>query len=137
MRKYFILLACLAAVSCKQVDETCCPENPILDSAAVEAPADAPDTDSAVVKITETLEKSANIEENIKCIVEDRATLQVQNGKLNKELKTTKDSLEKVRVELKETKLKIPKKRNFFQRVLGVAKDSVEVIKTDTSAVAN
>lgn len=132
MRKYFILLACLVVVSCKQAKETCCPENPLVDSAAVVAPASEPSSDSAVVKITETLEKSANIEENIKCIVEDKATLQIQNGKLHKELKTTKDSLQKVTTELKETKLKLPKKRNFFQRVLGVARDSVEVIQRDT-----
>lgn len=131
MAKYFILLACLVLISCKQVPETCCPENPMLDS-VVTASADEPNPDSAVVRITETLEKSANIEQNIQCIVEDRQTLQVQNTKLNKELKTTKDSLQKVTIELKETKLKLPKKRNFFQRVLGVAKDSVEVIQRDT-----
>jgi regulator of replication initiation timing len=131
MRKYFILLACLVVVSCKQTEEACCPENPIQDSVMVES-SNIILEDSAVVKITETLEKSANIEENIKGIVEDRATLKVQNKKLTTELKTTKDSLDKVTFELKETKLKLPKKRNFFQRVLGVAKDSIEVIKTDT-----
>ena len=131
MRKYFILLACLAVVSCKQVEEECCPENPIQDSVMVESSGVVVE-DSAVVKITETLEKSENVEDNIKHIVEDRATLKVQNKKLSTELKTTKDSLAKVTFELKETKLKLPKKRNFFQRVLGVAKDSVEVIKTDT-----
>ena len=131
MRKYFILLACLAVVSCKQVEEECCPENPIQDSVIV-ASKDGPIEDSAVVKITETLEKSENVEDNIKHIVEDRATLKVQNKKLSTELKTTKDSLAKVTFELKETKLKLPKKRNFFQRVLGVAKDSIEVKQIDT-----
>ena len=52
--------------------------------------------------------------------------------KLVKELKVTKDSLDKVNIELKETKLKLPKKRSFLQKVLGTGKDSVEVIKTDT-----
>lgn len=131
MRKYFILLACLLVVSCKQTEETCCPENPIQDSTVV-ASADEPIEDSTVVKITQTLEKSANIEENIKCIVETNATLHSQNTKLVKELKTTKDSLDKVSFELKETKLKLPKKRNFLQRMLGVAKDSVEVIQKDS-----
>ncbi len=132
MRKYFILLACLAVVSCKQAQEECCPENPIQDSVAVAASADEPIEDSAVVKITETLEKSANIEESIKSIVETNVTLHTRNTKLVKELKTTKDSLDKVTFELKETKLKVPKKRNFFQRVLGVAKDSIEVKQIDT-----
>ena len=131
MRKYFILLACLTIVSCKQAEETCCPENPIQDSVMVES-SNIVAGDSAVVKITETLQKSENIEENIKCIVETNVTLHSQNTKLVKELKTTKDSLDKVTFELKETKLKLPKKRNFLQRVLGVAKDSIEVIKTDT-----
>ena len=131
MRKYFILLACIAVVSCKQTEEACCPENSIQDSVMVES-SNIILEDSAVAKITETLEKSTNIEENIKNVVEDRATLKIQNKKLTTELKITKDSLDKVTFELKVTKLKLPKKRNFFQRVLGVAKDSVEVIKTDT-----
>ena len=131
MRKYFILLACLSVVGCKQVDETCCPENPIQDSLIV-APKDEPNPDSAVVKITESLEKSADIEQNIKCIVETNVDLHTKNTKLVKELKTTKDSLDKVNIELKETKLKLPKKRSFFQKMLGTGKDSVEVIKTDT-----
>jgi len=133
MKKYFILLACLTVIGCKNVqEEECCPENPLVDSAAVAAPADVPNPDSTVVKITETLEKSEHIEEDIKGIVQDRVTLKSENKKLTIELKTTKDSLQKVTYELKETKSKLPKKRNFFQRVLGVAKDSVEVIKTDT-----
>lgn len=133
MKKYFILLACLTVISCKNVqEEECCPENPLVDSAAVEAPAAAPDSDSTVAKITQTLQKSEHIEEDIIHVVKDRAALVVVNKKLTTELQTTKDSLQKVTYELKETKLKIPKKRNFFQRVLGVAKDSVEVIKTDT-----
>ncbi len=131
MRKYFILLSCLAVISCKQVEEECCPENPIQDSVIV-ASKDEPIEDSAVVKITETLEKSANVEEHIKHIVDDNVVLHKQNTNLSAELKTTKDSLAKVTYELRETKLKLPKKRNFFQRVLGVAKDSIEVIKTDT-----
>ena len=133
MKKYFILLACLTVISCKNVqEEECCPENPLVDSAAVEAPAAAPDSDSTVAKITQTLQKSEHIEEDIIHVVKDRATLKSENTKLTTELKTTKDSLQKVTYELKETKLKIPKKRSFFQKVLGVAKDSVEVIKTDT-----
>lgn len=131
MRKYFILLACLVIVSCKQAEEECCPENPIQDSVMVES-SNVILEDSTVTKITQTLEKSANVEDNIKCIVKDNVVLHKQNTDLTKELKTTKDSLDKVTFELKETKLKLPKKRNFFQRVLGVAKDSIEVIKTDT-----
>lgn len=133
MKKYFILLACLSVIACKNVqEEECCPENPLVDSAAVAAPADAPNPDSTVAKITQTLQESEHIEQDIIHVVQDRASLVVVNKKLTTELKTTKDSLEKVKYELKETKLKLPKKRNFLQRVLGVAKDSVEVIKTDT-----
>jgi len=133
MRKYFILLACLAIVSCKQAEEECCPENPIQDSVMVES-SNVILEDSTVTKITQTLEKSANVEDNIKCIVKDNVVLHKQNTDLTKELKTTKDSLDKVTFELKETKLKLPKKRSFFQKVLGVAKDSVEVKQIDTIA---
>jgi regulator of replication initiation timing len=131
MRKYFILLACLAVVSCKQAEEACCPENPIQDSVMVES-SNLILEDSTVIKITETLKKSANVEDNIKGIVENNVVLHKQNTNLTKELKTTKDSLAKVTFELKETKLKLPKKRSFLQKMLGVAKDSIEVIKTDT-----
>ncbi len=131
MRKYFILLACLAIVSCKQAEEECCPENPIQDSVMVES-SNVVLEDSTVTKITQTLEKSANVEDNIKCIVKDNVVLHKQNTDLTKELKTTKDSLDKVTFELKETKLKLPKKRSFFQKVLGVAKDSIEVKQIDT-----
>ena len=55
-----------------------------------------------------------------------------ENKKLATELKTTKDSLQKVVYELKETILKLPKKRNFLQRVLGTGKDSIEVVVIDT-----
>lgn len=132
MRKYFILLACLAIISCKKAEEGCCPEDALVDSVAVAAPADEPNSDSIVVKISESLEKSENVEQGIQCVVEERTTLKVQNKKLTTELKTTKDSLEKVKYELKETKLKLPKKRSFLQKVLGTGKDSVEVIKADT-----
>lgn len=130
MKKYFILLACLSVIACKNVEQECCPQNPLVDSVAA-APAVA-EQDSAIAKITQSLQKSENVEQEIQCIIEDKAILQVQNSKLNKELKVTKDSLQKVAYELREAKLKVPKKRSFFQRVLGVAKDSVEVIKTDT-----
>ena len=131
MKKYLIILACLSIIGCKQAEETCCPEDTLVDSMAV-ATASEPNSDSIVVKISETLEKSENVEQGIQCIVEERTTLKVQNKKLSTELKTTKDSLEKVKYELKETKLRIPKKRSFLQKVLGTGKDSVEVIKTDT-----
>lgn len=132
MRNYFILLACLVIISCKQAEETCCPEDPSTDPAMVTTTEDQPIEDSAVVKITESLNKSINIEKNIKSIVKTNTTLYVQNIELTEELKTTKDSLQKVTIELKETKSRIPNKRSFFQKVLGVAKDSVEIIKTDT-----
>lgn len=132
MKKYFILLACLTVVGCKNVqEEECCPQNPLVDSVAV-ASVDSVSVDSTVAKITQTLQRSENIEKDIKGIVQERATLKSENKKLTTELKTAKDSLQKVTYELKETRLKLPKKRNFFQRVLGVAKDSIEVIKIDT-----
>lgn len=131
MKKYLIILACLSVMGCKKAEEACCPEDALVDSVAV-ASMDEPNSDSIVVKISETLEKSEDVEQGIQCIVEERTTLKVQNKKLSTELKTTKDSLEKVKYELKETKLRIPKKRSFLQKVLGTGKDSVEVIQTDT-----
>ena len=133
MKKYFILLACLTVISCKNVqEEECCPENSLVDSVAVEAPADISDSDLTVTRITQTLQESEHIEEDIIHVVKDRATLKSENKKLATELKTTKDSLQKVVYELKETILKLPKKRNFLQRVLGTGKDSIEVVVIDT-----
>jgi len=139
MRKYFILLACLSVTACKNVqEEECCPENPLVDSVMVGSK-DEPYPDSAVVRITESLEKSENIEENIKNVVEtssklssEKVNLLQANSKLKTELKCTKDSLIKTQLQLKETLTKLPKKRNFLQKVLGTGKDSIEVITTDT-----
>lgn len=131
MKKYFILLACLSVIACTPVqEEECCPDN-VIDSVATTS-ANPSDSDLTVTRITQTLQESEHIEEDIVHVVKDRATLKSENKKLATELKTTKDSLQKVVYELKETILKLPKKRNFLQRVLGTGKDSVEVVVIDT-----
>ncbi len=131
MKKYFILLTCLSVISCTPVqEEECCPDN-VIDSVATTS-ANPSDSDLTVTRITQTLQKSEHIEEDIVHVVKDRATLKNENKKLATELKTTKDSLQKVVYELKETILKLPKKRNLLQRVLGTGKDSIEVVVIDT-----
>ncbi len=131
MKKYFILLACLSVIACTPVqEEECCPDN-VIDSVATTS-SNPSDSDLTVTRITQTLQESEHIEEDIVHVVKDRATLKSENKKLATELKTTKDSLQKVVYELKETILKLPKKRNFLQRVLGTGKDSIEVVVIDT-----
>jgi len=89
--------------------------------------------------ISKVLVKSANTEKSIKKIVvsnsnlnKENETLQKVNTGLNSELKVVKDSLVEVQIQLKETLSKIPKKRNFFQKIVGAAEDSIEVKHIDT-----
>lgn len=131
MRNYIFILACVLAVSCKSDIEACCPDNPLVDSTAAPS-ASTPDQDSLVVRITQSLQSSESIGNDIKTIIQDKVALQAANDKLTVDLSTTKDSLKKVSYELRETRLKVPKKRNFLQRLVGVARDSVEVIKVDS-----
>ena len=138
MKKYLILLACLVILSCEKSKELCCPKKPLVDSTTVVLKYN-PTKDSTLTKITESLEKSKNVEKNIKNVVEislklnsEKENLLQTNSQLKIELRDTKDSLEQVKYELKETKLKIPKKRNFLQKMLGTGKDSLEITKTDT-----
>ena len=139
VRVLLILLISLSIQGCKKdgLAEECCPENPI-DSIFVGSK-DEPQEDSAVIRISESLEKSVDIEKNIKGIVttnvelnSKNSTLQKTNLELKQELISTKDSLIKTKLQLKETLTKVPKKRSLFQRVLGTGKDSVEVKQIDT-----
>jgi hypothetical protein len=51
------------------------------------------------------------------------------------ELKETKDSLVLAKEELVKSKVKVAKKKSFFQKVLGSKPDSLEVEKIDTIKV--
>jgi hypothetical protein len=113
--------------------EKCCPE---IDSVTSFS---SPIEDSSILIISKVLVKSANTEKSIKKIVvsnsnlnKENETLQKVNTGLNSELKVVKDSLVEVQIQLKETLSKIPKKRNFFQKIVGAAEDSIEVKHIDT-----
>ena len=139
VRVLLILLISLSIQGCKKetLVEECCPENSIDSTATISV--ESIQEDSVVLRISESLEKSVNIEKNIKSIVttnvelnSKNSTLQKTNSELKQELISTKDSLIKTKLELRETLTRVPKKRNFLQKMLGVAKDSIEVKQLDT-----
>lgn len=90
-----------------------------------------------IAAVNAQLEKSVNLEKNIKTKIETASTLKHQNSELKKELTKTKDSIQCLRKELIEVKSKMPKKKNFLQKVFNIGPDSVEVIKTDTVEYQN
>ena len=124
MKKYlFILLVVLFSCSKKTEDKK-------NDLVIVE--------DSVVVSYADSVEikllKTKDIDVNIKNKIQQVKVLSSENNNLKVELKTTKDCLVSTqeRFEIFKTNSKVPKKRNFFQKLVGAKADSVEIEKIDT-----
>lgn len=130
MKKYIILAVIIIVLSCKGNKSECCPPNPLQET--TEVVQSSAELDTAFENITRSLHKSTNVENSIKVILEKGHMLVKSNHELKQELKSTKDSLVKTKFQLVETLKKVPKKRNLVQRMLGIARDSVEVIQIDT-----
>ena len=91
-----------------------------------------PATESSPVKETDVLEQAEvalqhteGLEYLIKETYKSKETLLKENKKLKAEIKLIKDSLVEV-------KKKLPKKKNFIQKVFNIVPDSVEVVTIDT-----
>ena len=124
MKKYlFILLVVLFSCSKKTEDKK-------NDLVIVE--------DSVVVSYADSVEikllKTKDIDVNIKNKIQQVKVLSSENNNLKVELKTTKDCLTSTqqRFEVFKTSVKVPKKRSFFQKLVGAKADSVDVEKIDS-----
>ena len=86
-------------------------------------------------KVDSLLEMVDGFKISVDEVIYEKQTLKVDNKKLNKELILVKDELVMVKdcLEVAKEKIKeykVPKKRSFFDKVLGTNKDSITVIDT-------
>jgi hypothetical protein len=94
--------------------------------------------DSVSVNYADSVEialvKTKDIDVDIKQKIKQVEVLSSENNNLKIELKTTKDCLVSTqeRFEIFKTNSKVPKKRSFFQKLVGAKADSVEIEKIDT-----
>ena len=94
--------------------------------------------DSVSVNYADSVEialvKTKDIDVDIKQKIKQVEVLSSENNNLKVELKTTKDCLVSTqeRFEIFKTNSKVPKKRSFFQKLVGAKADSVEIEKIDT-----
>lgn len=123
MKKYLLVLLVLSSCSKKMEDKKNYFEVS-QDTVSVNY------ADSVEIALT----KTENIDVEIKQKINRLEVLNSENKHLKVELKTTKDCLSSTQEELKilRTNVKVPKKKNFIQRILGVKTDSIVVEKVDT-----
>ena len=94
--------------------------------------------DSVSVNYADSVEialiKTKDIDVDIKQKIKQVEVLSSENNNLKDELKTTKDCLVSTqeRFEIFKTNSKVPKKRSFFQKLVGAKADSVDVEKIDS-----
>jgi hypothetical protein len=123
MKKYLFILI-IVLFSCKKTEDK---KNNLV---IVE--------DSVVVSYADSVEikllKTKDIDVNIKNKIQQVKVLSSENNNLKVELKTTKDCLTSTqqRFEVFKTSVKVPKKRSFFQKLVGAKADSVDVEKIDS-----
>jgi hypothetical protein len=97
--------------------------------------------DSVFVNYADSVEvalvKTKDIDVEIKQKITEVKVLSSENKELKVELKSTKDSLVSTqqRLEVLKTSTKVPKKKSFFQKLVGAKTDSVDVEKIDTIKV--
>jgi hypothetical protein len=94
-------------------------------------------TVSYVDSVEKALLKTENIDVEIKNKITEVKVLSKENRNLKVELETTKDCLLVAKKEISNIKMKIPKKKTFFQKLLGSKPDSVDVEVIDTSKIVN
>jgi regulator of replication initiation timing len=88
-----------------------------------------------IEKIEGLLIKTEGLEDNVKQVVyqknvfkSENSNLKIENSNLKEEIAITKDCLQVANEKIKE--YKYPKKRSFFDKVLGTNKDSITVKDT-------
>jgi hypothetical protein len=112
MRKIFILFILLA--SCEKHNASKEENNVTIDSTF----------SNNIERMDSLLVKTEGLEDNIKKVVHQKDIFKKENYSLKEEIAITKDCLVVANKKIN----KIPKKRSFFDKVLGVKKDST----TDT-----
>lgn len=125
MKKYIITLALsFLLLSCNDKEVL---QKPIQEEVVL----DYQDTE----KVDSLLEMVDGFKISVDEVIHEKQTLKVDNKKLNKELVLVKDELIMVKdcLQVANEKIKeykVPKKRTFFDKILGTNKDSITVIDT-------
>lgn len=116
MKKY-IIIASFLLISCndKEVNQIPIQEEITLESKDTE-------------KVDSLLGTVDGIKTSVDQVIHEKQSLKLDNVKLKKELVTVKDCLQIANEKIKE--YKVPKKRSFFDKVLGKNKDSITVKDT-------
>jgi hypothetical protein len=124
MKKYLLILALVLFSCAKKVEDKKDDFIVVEDSVFVNY------ADSVEVALLKTKDIDVEIKHKIKQVL----VLSEENKDLKVELKTTKDCLVSTqeRLQILKTNIKVPKKKNFFQRLIGSKTDSVEIEKIDT-----
>jgi hypothetical protein len=124
MRKIFILFI-LLVVSCNKPNVTKKEEAVTIDSIF----------SNDIEKMDSLLVKTEGLEDDVKLVVHQKdvfksenSNLKTENSNLKEEIAITKDCL--VVANKKINEYKTPKKRSFFDKVLGANKDSITVKDT-------
>lgn len=124
MRKIFILFI-LLVVSCNKPNVTKKEEAVTIDSIF----------SNDIEKMESLLIKTEGLEDDVKLVVHQKdvfksenSNLKTENSNLKEEIAITKDCLSVANKKINEYKL--PKKRSFFDKVLGSNKDSITVKDT-------
>lgn len=124
MKKYLLILALVLFSCAKKLEDKKDNFVVVEDSVFVNY------ADSVEVALLKTKDIDVEIKHKIKQVL----VLSEENKDLKVELKTTKDCLVSTqeRLQILKTNIKVPKKKNFFQRLIGSKTDSVEIEKIDT-----
>jgi len=124
MRKIFILFI-LLVVSCNKPNVTKKEEAVTIDSIF----------SNDIEKMESLLIKTEGLEDDVKLVVHQKdvfksenSNLKTENSNLKEEIAITKDCLSVANKKINE--YKVPKKRSFFDKVLGSNKDSITVKDT-------
>lgn len=124
MKRLIFTFVLLTLVSCSKTDE------PVKVTESQEIIVDS--VSQHIERLNQQLEKSNSLEHNIKENIIINTKLTKKNAELKKELAIAKDSMVSLKKELVEVRSKLPKKKNFIQKIFNISPDSVEVIQVDT-----
>lgn len=126
------ILPLIILLGCSSPKEECisCLTNPVDSNVVSHIDSLIIENDSLIHKIEEQLEKTVNLEKNVKLTITQNKTVKKENKKLKKRIKKTNKEIDSIKKEIKILKRLIPGKKSFIKKVLNIPVDSVEVLDT-------
>ena len=126
------ILPLIILLGCSSPKKECidCVTNPIDSTITTHMDSLIMENDSLINKIQEQLEKTVDLEKNVKKTISQNKTVKKENKKLKKRIKKTNKEIDSIKKEIKILKRLIPGKKSFIKKVLNIPVDSVEVLDT-------